>query len=212
MSITIPIEEVARMPRPGWAMVLPLVLFAAACVIVGATPGGVAGVLSRAVSIIAPTADVQAAQTVLKPLAIVAPLLAAVMALLFALRRWAGRRPAEQGSTWACGYAAPTVAMQYTATSFAEPMTRILQPLLQTEVRHRVEPARTPVWPRAVHWASRTADRVLVSLYVPLFGAIARAGGRLRGFHQGRVTGSLLYIGATVLVMLTLLFFPGARR
>jgi hypothetical protein len=102
--------------------------------------------------------------------------------------------------------------MQYTATSLAEPMTRILQPLLRTETRQLAEPARTPIWPRAVHWASRTADRVLVSVYVPLFAALGRAGRRLRSFHQGRVTGSLLYIGATVLVVLALLFLPGARR
>lgn len=203
--------ETAR--RPGWAMVLPLVLLAAACVIIGAIPSRVAGALSRAVSVIAPGADVQAAQVVLGPLAMVAPLLAVVMALLFALRgRAGGRRSAEQRSTWGCGYAAPTVAMQYTAASFAEPMTRILQPLLHTEMRHLVEPARTPIWPRASHWASRTADRVLVSLYLPLLAAIARAGRRLRGYHQARVTGSLLYIGATVLVVLALLFLPGARR
>lgn len=204
--------EAEAAPRPGWAMVLPLMLFAAACVMIGAMPSGVASALSRAVSIIAPAADVQAPQTVLRPLAMVTPLLAALMAVLFALRRWAGRRAAEQRSTWGCGYAAPTVAMQYTATSFAEPVTRILQPMLQTEMRYLVEPARTPIWPRAVHWASRGADRVLVSLYLPLFGAIAQAGRRLRGFHQGRVTGSLLYIGATVLVVLALLFLPGARR
>jgi formate hydrogenlyase subunit 3/multisubunit Na+/H+ antiporter MnhD subunit len=204
--------EAETAPRPGWAMVLPLMLFAAACVIIGATPSGVARALSRAVSIIAPGADVQAAPTVLSPLAMVAPLLAIVMALLLVLRGWAGRRPVEQRSTWGCGYAFPTAAMQYTATSLAEPMTRILQPLLRTETRQLAEPARTPIWPRAVHWASRTADRVLVSVYVPLFAALGRAGRRLRSFHQGRVTGSLLYIGATVLVVLALLFLPGARR
>lgn len=204
--------EAGAARRPGWAMVLPLVLLAAACVMIGAIPSRVASALSRAVRVIAPAADVQAAQTVLEPLAVVAPLLAVAMVVLFAVRSRAGRRSAEQRSTWGCGYAAPTVAMQYTATSFAEPMTRILQPLLHTEMGHLVDPAPAPIWPSAARWASRTADRVLVSIYLPLFAAVARAGRRLRGYHQARVTASLLYIGATVLVVLALLFLPGVRQ
>lgn len=64
----------------------------------------------------------------------------------------------------------------------------------------------------AVTQYSWTADRVLVGLYLPLFAAVARAGQRLRAYHQARVTWSLLYIGVTVLTVLTLLFLPGARR
>lgn len=81
--------------------------------------------------------------------------------------------------------------MQYTATSFAQPLTRILQPVLHAE-RER-----------------ETVDRALTSFYLPLFAAVARAGRRVRAHHQGRVTGSLLYIGATMLVVLALLLLPG---
>jgi formate hydrogenlyase subunit 3/multisubunit Na+/H+ antiporter MnhD subunit len=184
--------EAAR--RPGRAMVLPLVLFAAGCVIIGAIPGRLAALLGRAVTIVAPAADVQAAQSALTPLAILGPLLALAVALLFALRLPAGRRSLHRGSpTWGCAYAFPTAAMQYTATSFAQPVTRILQPVLHTDR------------------ARETTDRALESLYVPLFAAVARAGRRVRAYHQARVTGSLLYIGATVLVVLALLFLPGAR-
>jgi formate hydrogenlyase subunit 3/multisubunit Na+/H+ antiporter MnhD subunit len=197
--------EAEAAPRPGWAMVLPLVLFAAACGIMAALPSQAAGALRRAVIIIAPAAEVQAAQSVLAPLAMVVPLLAAAMALVFALRGLVGRRLTQrQGVTWGCGYAAPTAAMQYTATSFAQPVTRILQPVLHT--------VTTPISPRPARWASETADRALVSFYFPLIALIDRAGQRLRGSRQARVTGSLLYIGATVLVVLALLFLPGTRR
>lgn len=206
-------DQAGSAPRPGWAMVLPLLLFAAACILIGAIPARVVGVLSAAVTIIAPAADAQAAESVLGPLAMMVPLLAGAMALLFALRGRAGRRSSQrQVATWGCAYAAPTAAMQYTSTSFAEPLTRILQPMLRTEAQRRVEPDLAPLWPSAARWASRTADRALVGLYLPLFAAIARAGRRLRAFHQARVTWSLLYIGATVLVVLALLFLPGVRR
>jgi len=185
--------EAAR--PPGGAMVLPPVLFAAGCVIMGAIPGRVAALLGRAVTIVAPAADVQVAQSALTPLAIVGPLLALATALIVTLRLAVGRRSLQRRSaTWGCAYAAPTVAMQYTATSFAQPVTRILQPVLHTE-RSR-----------------ETVDRALTSLYLPLFAAVARAGRRIRAYHQARVTGSLLYIGATVLVVLALLFLPGVRR
>jgi hypothetical protein len=176
-------------------------------------PSGAAGVLGAAVAVIAPAADAQAAPNVLKPLGMVVPVLAAATVLLFALRARAGRRSRQrQDATWGCGYAHPTVAMQYTSSSFAEPLTRIFQPVLHTEVQRLTEPEQSSLWPRVARWASWTADRVLVGLYLPLFAAVARAGQRLRAYHQARVTWSLLYIGVTVLTVLTLLFLPGARR
>ena len=187
--------ETEAAPRPGGAMVVPLVLFAAGCVIMGVVPGRAAALLGGAVTIVAPAADVQAAQSSLSPLASLGPLLALAVAFLFALRRSVGRRSLQQRSTtWGCAYAAPTAAMQYTATSFAQPVTRILQPILHMDR------------------ARETMDRALASLYLPLFAVVARAGRRLRAYHQARVTGSLLYIGATVLVVLALLLLPGARR
>jgi formate hydrogenlyase subunit 3/multisubunit Na+/H+ antiporter MnhD subunit len=205
--------EAEAAPRPGWAMVLPLVFFAAACITMAVIPSAAAGVLGAAVNVIAPGADAQAAHAVLRPLAVVAPLLAAAMALLVALRRGLGGRAAPRESvTWGCAYAAPSVAMQYTSSSFAEPLTRLLQPLLHTEVQRLAEPGQASLWPRVARWASRTADRALVGLYLPLFAAVARGGQRLRAYHQARVTWSLLYIGATVLAVLGLLFLPGVRR
>jgi len=203
----------AAAPRPDAAMLLPLVLFAVGCVGMALIPGGAAGVLGAAVSSIAPAADARAAADVLQPLTVMVPLLAAGMAILIVLRSGAGRRASRrQDVTWGCGYAAPTVAMQYTATSFAEPLSRLLQPLLHTEVDRGTEPGQTALWPHSGRWASRTADRALVSLYLPLFAAAARGSRRLRAYHQSRVTWPLLYIVATVLVMLTLLLLPGVSR
>jgi hypothetical protein len=200
-------------PRPGWTMILPLLLLAAACVTLGVIPGSAAGALSAAVNVVAPAAEAAAAARVLAPLAVVGPLLAGAAVLLLALRA-AVRQPAplRQTATWGCGYATPSAAMQYTSTSFAQPLTRVLQPLLRMETHHAVDPGQAPVWPRAARWASRTADRALVGIYLPLFAAIARAGQRVRAYHQAGITWSLLYIGATVLVVLTLLALPAVGR
>ena len=103
--------------------------------------------------------------------------------------------------------------MQYTSGSFAEPLTRVLQPVLRTETNtSRESSARAAIWPSRMHWTSRTVDRVLASVYHPLFALVARAGARLRAYYTPRVTTSLLYIVLTVLVLLALLFIPVAQR
>jgi len=167
--------EADAAPRPGWAMVLALVLLAAGCATMALIPSGAAGALGTAVAVIAPAADAQAAPNVLRPLGMMVPVLAAATLLLIALRTRAARhfRP-QQDATWGCGYAIPTVAMQYTSSSFAEPLTRIFQPVLHTEVQRLAEPEEASLWPRVARWASWTADRVLVGLYLPLFAAVAR--------------------------------------
>ena len=199
-------------PRPGWAMVVPLLILAGACVIIGVVPGRAAAALSAAVAVVAPAADVRAVGSALRPLALVGPLVAVATVLLYALRRALGRpSPERQAVTWGCAYAAPSVAMQYTSTSFAQPLTSVLHPVLGTERRHAVEPGPGRLWPRGARWVSRTADRALEGLYRPVFAGVARACGRVRAYHQARVTGSLVYIGATVLVVLALLVLRGVR-
>jgi hypothetical protein len=49
-------------------------------------------------------------------------------------------------------------------------------------------------------------------VYEPIFARVARTGAWLRGLHSPRVTVSLLYILATMLALLALLFLPLAMR
>jgi hypothetical protein len=101
--------------------------------------------------------------------------------------------------------------MQYTASSFAEPITRIFQPLLRSRIESDL-PAEA-VWPEAGSWRSSTPDRALAGMYEPVFKSVERALLRLRGLQQGRVTTYLLYIVLTVLVLVVSMILPlGARR
>ena len=96
--------------------------------------------------------------------------------------------------------------MQYTASSFAEPVTRVFEPLLQSRIESEL-PAEA-LWPRAASWRSYTPDRVLTQFYRPAFGAVERALLRLRGLQQGRISTYLLYIVLTVLVLVVSLILP----
>lgn len=199
---------------PGWMMWGPVLVLAAACVLVASMPAVVAGALAAAVGVAAPGADVVIARTTLRPLVILLPLVTVATLVVLAARALAVRRWApELRATWACGYAEPTATMQYSSTSFGQPLTSVLEPVLRTETRAEVlpGPAAGLTWPRHMRRTSRTADRVLAAVYQPLFAAVARTGARLRAHYTPRVTTSLFYMVATVLAVLALLFLPGGR-
>jgi formate hydrogenlyase subunit 3/multisubunit Na+/H+ antiporter MnhD subunit len=195
---------------PGPAIWMPMLALLAGCLGVAAAPAVVVGALGPAVAAIVPAADLGAAAETLRPLGLLLPLIAVATLAVAALRTVLARAAAPaRSATWGCGYAAVTPSMQYTSASFAEPVTRVLQPVLRSEAgAHREGPALLALWPQRVRWTSRTVDRVLASVYQPLFAAVGWAGARLRAYYTPRVTTSLLYIVLAVLALLTLLFLP----
>lgn len=198
-------------PAPGWVMVLPLVFLGAACFAMALVPGSAASALRAAVLV---PADPGAAPALLRPLATLPLVLAAGAAVVFVATLGARKRLQEWSATWGCAYSAPTTAMQYTGTSFGEPLTRLLQPLLRPEFRYDVDPRASQAgrgWVRQASWSSRTLDRVLVGAYLPLFAAATRIGHRIAGRYQPRITSALLFMAAAMLAVLTLLFVTASR-
>lgn len=207
--------EAADAPSPGWAMRLPMLVFAAVCVLMAASPARVGATLANAVRIVAPSAETGGARAALEPLALLLPLIAAGLLLVVALRGVATSALARRRApTWGCAYDAPTAAMQYSSTSFSEPLTRIMQPLLQTTtLQEGALPSRADAaLPSAMRWNSVTEDSALVNLYQPLFALVSRASARVRTLHTARVTSSLLYVVGTVLVLLALSLLPAVSR
>jgi formate hydrogenlyase subunit 3/multisubunit Na+/H+ antiporter MnhD subunit len=198
--------------RPSAAMWAPMLVLAAGCVAIGAAPGAVARVLAGAVAIAAPGADAQAASGVLAPLALLLPLIAGSVAIVLAVRLATARAGRSSVSdTWGCGYPSPTPVMQYSSSSFSEPITRVLEPVLKSDARMDIQPGgrAAMVWPTGLRWTSRTADRALASIFLPAAAGVARAAAWLRKHHRQRVTTSVLYIVLTAVALLALLFLPG---
>lgn len=198
--------------EPNWAMRAPMVVLCAGCLGVAAMPGHVAGALAPAVMVIAPGAEVAGVRGIVQPLAVLVPLLATLTALMLLARALFGRAaPRRRSVTWACGYARVGPTMQYTSTSFSEPLTRLMQPLLRMTGRYEADLIRLRVarWPdERVAWTSEAPDRVLVGLYEPLFLGVGRVGAWARRRSVAHTTTSLLYIVVTVLALLGLLFLP----
>jgi hydrogenase-4 component B len=198
----------------GPTMVVGMGAAAVACGILGVGPGLIAPVLSR----VLPELPVGAAGRPPPSLGIllrlpgiggsVSPTLlaggvgAGIALALLAARRGARRRPAARtAALWACGGGAPTARMQYTATSFAEPLTRVFDGVLRPDVEFAVTPhAQSPYLVERVSYRSRPRDMVEASLYGPALRAVAAAARAARRAHTGNIHAYLAY-GATALLV-----------
>jgi formate hydrogenlyase subunit 3/multisubunit Na+/H+ antiporter MnhD subunit len=197
--------------RPGVIMSAPIIALALGCVVIALLPATTAGILDPAVRIASPAADTGFVQASLGAIGWLLPALITGGLMLLGARRLVSRRlRTAAAGTWACGYSAPTPAMQYTSMSFSEPLVRTMQPLLATE--RLFEAAGAPgVWPARMSWSSRSRDRVWVDVYLRALSLIQRWSVRVRALQKPRVTTSLLYIVLVVLLLLALLFLPGSR-
>jgi hydrogenase-4 component B len=111
------------------------------------------------------------------------------------LQRWQNGRTV----TWDCGYARPTSRMQYTASSFAQPITRMFGGLLRTRTRLI---APQGMFPREGSLATETPDPCAGHLYQPAFVRLNEALSRFRWLQQGRVQIYVLYVALTLVVLL----------
>ena len=188
------------------AMTLPMAILAAACALIGLLPSAVfkaMGPLLAAVTRL-PSGEVQSvlAETsdILSWISAGACLLVGFGLLLAVLRGLLlSRRKVEAAPTWDCGYALPTPRMQYTASSFAQPLLAFFSPFLRTRER---KAGLQGYFPGASSWASETRDTYRELVFEPLFAGCRELLGRMRGIQQGRMQIYVLYVGLALLALL----------
>jgi formate hydrogenlyase subunit 3/multisubunit Na+/H+ antiporter MnhD subunit len=198
--------QVALAHEPRWPMQVPMLLLAAGCVLVGCLAPLLVGPLQPVVALasgLPPAAVGEVMASAAAPLSSIGAAAVGVLllaALLAGVRRWllAGRQ-VDDGVTWDCGYARPSPRMQYTAASFAQPLTALFAPLLQS--RRRVVPP-VGLFPRESAFSIDTPDVCTEQFYAPLFAAIGRGLAALRWLQHGQVQLYVLYIGLTLLLLL----------
>ena len=140
----------------------------------------------------------------MSPGLLAAALVAAVL-LALALAQWGARhRPAPVVSPlWACGADALGPRMQYTATSFAEPLQRVfdnvLRPDTDVEVTHFAE---SQYLIEKVTYRSKLVDPVEQRLYIPVIRAVNTVAQWVRAAHTGSVHLYLAYGAAGLLIVL----------
>jgi len=185
---------------------IPMLVLAVACFAVGLGAPLVATNLGAVISVVTglPVSSVSeplaALSASLQKTVGVFALLAFLCALLALLRAWLlSGRTVGASVTWDCGYARPTARMQYTASSFARPITTLFQRVLRTET-HGNLPAG--LFPGGAFVATETSDVFLNTVYRRLFGIATRLISALRWLQHGNVHLYVLYIALTLLGLL----------
>lgn len=176
-------------------MLSGMALAAICCVGLALGPGLAVGGLAPAVAVVAPGPDAATGPVTLRlsgvastvsPLLISGCLLVAVVGLVALLRVVVTRRARRAARLWDCGAGPMSARMEYTATSFAEPLQRVFDDVLAPETDLDVTPlAESAYLVEAVTYRARVGDRIEVRLYRPVLAALAWAGQAARPLANG---------------------------
>ncbi|WP_327589616.1 proton-conducting transporter membrane subunit [Nonomuraea sp. NBC_00507] len=189
--------EAERASESPPTMLGAMALAVAGCVALALAPTLVVPALGRAVGVVFPGRDVVSGELTLRlagvsgmisPLLIAIALLAAVVAVLGLVRVTASRRARRAARLWDCGAGPMSARMEYTATSFAEPLQRVFDDVLAPESDVDVTPTKESTYlVERVRFHARVPDRIEHRLYDPLIAAVSAVGRAARGLATGSV-------------------------
>ena len=197
------------------SMLTGMVAAACACVVLAVAPFVLAAPLRRVLATLpaAAHADLSGLGTVLHLPGLagsIAPGLIAVLLVVAVLvavgaARWGSWRRPEPAvlPLWACGADDLTARMQYTATSFGEPLQRVFDDVLRPDTDVEVTPFEESQYLVAkVAYRARIIDAVQDLLYTPVIRAVAACAQVVRRAHTGSVHLYLAYGALGVLIVL----------
>ncbi len=196
-------------------------LLAAACVVLGVGPTVVVPALDRAAVEVVPgapahsvlaSADVRLSglQGMLDPALLAAGLAVAIVAVLgfrrLAQCRFRPRLPVRSIEPWGCGRELQTARMQYTATSFAEPLQQVFDDVLRPDrdlnVSHLAE---SRYYTEKIAYRTSIGDVIEHDVYRPVIRGVHLWGHLGRGLQNGSVHRYLAYgLVALVVIMLVM--------
>jgi hypothetical protein len=123
-----------------------------------------------------------------------------VAGLAWAVRSYRlARAGIRRGPVWGCGFLRPTPRMQYTASSFAEPLT--------TQFRFFIRNRETLVppssyFPASGSYSSDSGDPFLRLLFAPSFRWFSAVVSRMNVVQHGHTHVYVLYVAATLVALL----------
>jgi formate hydrogenlyase subunit 3/multisubunit Na+/H+ antiporter MnhD subunit len=187
---------------------VPMLILAGVCVAIGlGSPwllGVLAGVLPGVGAFPASDIDLAPALPALLGVSMAAAAFLALLTLLLGLRGLLLRgREVRSTGTWDCGYARPTPRIQYTASSFAQPILDLFAPMLGTRVSS-VKPLG--LFPSRASLETATPDSFRERVFRPIFAEMDRVLAKFRRIQGGRVQVYVLYIAITLIALLTYQF------
>ncbi|RMH52563.1 MAG: hydrogenase 4 subunit B [Zetaproteobacteria bacterium] len=103
---------------------------------------------------------------------------------------------------WSCGNPHVHARMQYSATSFSQPLRRIFAGFYRPQEHEHAERARHELLTTRVRYVVHVGDRAVQQLYRPLADGVLWLAARVRHEHQRGLHAYLAYTFATVLFLL----------
>ncbi|MBY0386838.1 MAG: hypothetical protein K2X56_01655 [Mycobacterium pseudokansasii] len=208
-------EVVDHAREASSSMLVGMAVAAVGCVVVAVVPFVVTGTLQSVLDTLPVSrhADLTGLGPMLRlpgTAGSIAPgLLAVALALavltVLALARWGSRhRPdSVRSPLWACGADELSSRMEYTATSFAQPLQRVFDDVLRPdtgiEVTH-LEHTRYHV--AKIEYRAEASDAIEDHVYAPVLRTVARCAQAIRCAHNGSVHLYLAYGALGILIVL----------
>lgn len=195
----------SRAPHESpWPMIAPMVVLAVSCLAVGLAAPLLGPALERAIGCWAPgdhpPLGSLGTYLPLGRFALLGSVLAAAtLALVVASEAWLRPGRAPRTGTWDCGYARPSARMQYTSSSFAGMLVGLFRGVLLPERR---PPGVSGVFPDPSRFHSVVEDVVLTRVLLPFADLVRALAKRVRIVQRGQMRNYVLYIFATVVVLL----------
>jgi formate hydrogenlyase subunit 3/multisubunit Na+/H+ antiporter MnhD subunit len=187
-------------------MRLAMAVLAALCIGIGVAAPLIIGAFGKVIAGATgmPPSDIRAQlATVTGPLTATIGVFAVAIALALLIwflrvRRLAARRLGS-GPVWGCGYLFPSARMQYTASSFAQPLTTQFHLFIRNR-EALVPPAG--YFPTSASYSSDSGDPWLRLLFAPTFRWFDRIVIRLNVLQHGHIHVYVLYVAATLVALL----------
>jgi hydrogenase-4 component B len=178
---------------PGKAMMVPMAILALLCLGLGLGSVALLPVLDRVVTVVAPEASGILVPGLGRDLAWLSSMLALLLGLVLLGFLWLRRSQAASPSvprppTWDCGYARPTVRMQYTGSSFSDGWAQFV-PGFQVRMR-RIR----ALFPKPVTFHAGFHDAVGEGFVEPRIDHLVERLRRFRQLQQGHLSVYVLYI------------------
>ena len=182
-----------------WPLAAPPWIGAALCVACGVVPQLFYPLAARAALVLVPAARQTPEAIGLAELGTAALALIVIAAAAAVFRaRLLAKREVRAAVTWDCGYALPTARMQYTASSFAEPVLEPFAPIL----RSRISAVRPQAYfPDEARYDEQVEDSGAGAVSA-LAESVAATLSRVTVLQLGRIQVYLLYILITLIVVL----------
>ncbi|HUN55083.1 MAG TPA: proton-conducting transporter membrane subunit [Smithella sp.] len=187
----------------GFWMIIPMMILSIVCIVIGLTGPFVIRMMSPVTGVILGSihsGEIQTASNWLGYITMGSLVFIVILAAIAGLRHLLlSGRPVENVLTWDCGYAAPTAQMQYTASSFAQPVLELFKFFLRTKNNITISDA---YFPSASKFESHTPDIGSDGIYKPIIRTTTNFFRQLKIVQEGRIHLYVLYLVVTLLILL----------